>query len=128
MRLRTTLLRESFPQIVLPDVMAPLRDTDAPGAVCYRVTPELYLGYQRGRIGNTAGLMPDKPATYKDIGKHAEGYFFLEGDWLLGGESAARPVGAHRTQRCFLAAKISRIARTSVVLPTPGPPVMISTF
>jgi thiol-disulfide isomerase/thioredoxin len=89
-----TLLRESFPQIVLPNLMTPLRETDAPGAVCYRVTPELYLGYQRGRIGNTAGLVPDKPATYRDVGKHAEGYFFLEGDWLLGGESAARPVGA----------------------------------
>jgi thiol-disulfide isomerase/thioredoxin len=97
-----TLLRESFPQIVLPDVMAPVRETDAPGAVCYRVTPELYLGYQRGRIGNTAGLAPDKPATYKDIDKHAEGYFFLEGDWLLGPESAARPVGAQGESRLHL--------------------------
>jgi thiol-disulfide isomerase/thioredoxin len=88
------LLRDAFPQIILPDLMAPVRDEDKPGAVCYRVTPELYLGYQRGRIGNTSGLEPDKPATYRGLGKHAEGHFYLEGDWLLGAESVARPVGA----------------------------------
>jgi hypothetical protein len=67
--------------------------------VCYRVTPELYLGYPRGRIGNTAGIAPDQVATYRDIGKHAEGYFFLDGDWLLTPESAARPVGAQGESR-----------------------------
>jgi hypothetical protein len=50
--------------------MDPVRDDDRPGAVCYRVTPELYLGYQRGVVGNTAGLAPDKPSTYTDPGKH----------------------------------------------------------
>src|ERR1035438_5609011 len=40
---------------------------------------------------------------------------------------AALPVGAHRRQRTFLARRISRMALTSVVLPTPGPPVMTST-
>ena len=94
-----SLLREAFPQVVLPAPMAPVRDEDRPGALCYRVTPELYLGYQRGRIGNTAGIAPDTPARYEDLGKHAEGYFFLEGDWLLAGESAARPVGASGESR-----------------------------
>jgi len=89
-----SLLREAFPQIVLPALLDPVREEDMPGAVCYRVTPELYLGYQRGRIGNTAGIAPDKPATYRDLDKHAEGYFFLEGDWMLTAEAAARPVGA----------------------------------
>jgi thiol-disulfide isomerase/thioredoxin len=88
------LLREAFPQIVLPGLLDPVREEDMPGAVCYRVTPELYLGYQRGRIGNTAGIVLDKPATYRDLDKHAEGYFFLEGDWMLTAEMVARPVGA----------------------------------
>ena len=88
------VLREAFSEIVLPGIMAPVRETDAPGAACYRVTPELYLGYQRGRIGNTADITPDKPASYRDLGKHAEGYFYLEGDWLLSTEHVARPVGA----------------------------------
>ena len=41
---------------------------------------------------------------------------------------AARPVGAASTHFSFLAAKISRMLRTRVVLPTPGPPVMTSIF
>ncbi len=97
-----TLLREAFAELVLPDIMTPVREAEAPGAVCYRVTPELYLGYQRGRIGNTAGIAPDKPATYRDIGKHAEGYFFLDGDWMLSGEHVARPVGATGESRLHL--------------------------
>ena len=35
-------------------------------------------------------------------------------------------MGAASTHFIFLAAKISRMLRTSVVLPTPGPPVMMS--
>ena len=41
---------------------------------------------------------------------------------------AALPVGAASTHFSFLAAKISRMLRTRVVLPTPGPPVMTSIF
>jgi hypothetical protein len=41
-------------------------------------------------------------ATYRDIGKHAEGYFFLDGDWLLTPESAARPVGAQGASKLHL--------------------------
>jgi thiol-disulfide isomerase/thioredoxin len=93
------LLRESFPQILLPGLMDPMRDEDGPGAVCYRVTPELYLGYQRGAIGNVAGVVPDKPATYRDPGKHIDGHTYLEGDWLLAGEYLARPAGAQGESR-----------------------------
>jgi thiol-disulfide isomerase/thioredoxin len=94
-----TLLLEVKPDLSLPPVVEPVRDSDAPGAVCYRVTPELYLGYQRGRPGNVAGLTPDRPATYRDPGKHAEGFFYLEGPWLLAGEYLARPVGADGESR-----------------------------
>jgi thiol-disulfide isomerase/thioredoxin len=97
-----TLLREAFPEALLPALMEPIRDEDKPGAVCYRVTPELYLGYRQGRIGNTANIAPDTVATYTDLGKHAEGFFFLEGDWLLTAEAAARPVGAQGESRLHL--------------------------
>ncbi len=93
------LLREVSPDLSLPEVMQPLRDADTPGAVCYRVTPELYLGYERGRPGNTAGITPDRPATYRDPGKHVDGFFYLGGDWLLAGEYLARPVGASSESR-----------------------------
>jgi thiol-disulfide isomerase/thioredoxin len=88
------LIKDATPDALLPGVMDPVRETDAAGAVCYRVTPELYLGYQRGRIGNTTGIAPDKPATYQDMDKHAEGYAYLEGGWQLMAEGVARPVGA----------------------------------
>ena len=93
------LLRESFPEILLPGLMEPLRDDDKPGAVCYRVTPELYLGYQRGVVGNVVGLAPDKASTYTDPGKHMDGAAYLDGDWLLAGEYLARPAGATRESR-----------------------------
>src|SRR5277367_1509225 len=41
---------------------------------------------------------------------------------------AARPVGAHNAIAMVFARRILRIELTSVVLPTPGPPVITSTF
>ena len=41
---------------------------------------------------------------------------------------AARPVGAQRTIATALASRIFKSEFTSVVLPTPGPPVITSTF
>src|SRR4051812_28976200 len=41
---------------------------------------------------------------------------------------AARPVGAHSNRLTPLAARMRKIELTMVVLPTPGPPVMTSTF
>src|SRR5437867_10523124 len=55
------LIREMNPAASLPPPMEPMRDTDLPGAVCYRVTPELYLGYARGQFGNPEGVDRDKP-------------------------------------------------------------------
>ncbi len=88
------LLREQFREILLPGLMEPVREEDRADAVCYRVTPELYLGYQRGLIGNVAGVTPDAAASYRDPGKHIDGCAYLEGDWLLAGEYLARPAGA----------------------------------
>ena len=41
---------------------------------------------------------------------------------------AARPVGAQSSRLTLFAARMRRIELTIVVLPTPGPPVMTSTF
>jgi hypothetical protein len=62
--------------------------------VCYRVSPELYLGYERGQFGNVRDVVPDRPATYHDPGMHTDGFAYLEGDWLLSNEYLARPAGA----------------------------------
>ena len=86
----------------LPPPMAPLRPEDAPGAVSWRVTPQLYCGYGGGAIGNPGGPSPDRPRRYADRGKHAEGALYLDGDWLVSAASAARPFGANGPGRLTL--------------------------
>ncbi|MGH9447394.1 MAG: redoxin domain-containing protein, partial [Terriglobia bacterium] len=51
------LLRETRADLNLPDLMDFLRDSDKPGARCLPVTPELYLGFSRGRLGNESGYV-----------------------------------------------------------------------
>jgi thiol-disulfide isomerase/thioredoxin len=82
------LLHEIDPGLELPPPIEPMRDTDRPGAVCYRVTPELYLGYARGQFGNPTGVARDRVADYTDPGRHAEGASYLSGRWTVGQESA----------------------------------------
>jgi thiol-disulfide isomerase/thioredoxin len=82
------LLREINPALELPPPTEPVCDRDRPGAVCYRVTPELYLGHARGQFGNPAGITPDRAANYVDPGRHAEGAAYLGGHWTVGQESS----------------------------------------
>jgi len=88
-------LRQLNPALSLPPPMEPLRDTDQPGAVCYRVTPELYLGHARGQFGNPDGIAGDRAHDYRDPGKHVEGVAYLDGRWRVEQESArAESAGA----------------------------------
>jgi thiol-disulfide isomerase/thioredoxin len=82
------LLKELHPNLDLPPPMDPIRDTDQPGAVCYRVTPELYLGHARGQFGNPDGVVGDAIHDYRDPGFHAEGLVYLSGKWRVAGEYA----------------------------------------
>jgi hypothetical protein len=82
--------------------MAPLRDEDRPGAVCYRVTPEVYLGFLRGSVGNPTGLLPKQAANYRDPGLHAEGFFYLHGPWVAEEECVYRPWDALDRSRLSL--------------------------
>lgn len=82
------LIVDLNPAIKLPLPMDPLRDTDQPGAVCHRVTPELYLGHQRGQFGNPHGVIAGQAGDYCDPGVRMEGMVYLDGKWLVGDESA----------------------------------------
>ncbi|HET8945305.1 MAG TPA: redoxin family protein [Dehalococcoidia bacterium] len=93
------LLREIDGAVVLPEPMPPVRESDTPGAVCYRVTPEIYLGYQRGGIGNPSGLVTKQTAAYRDPGMHAEGYFYLDGEWRWDEEQVMKPAGSTSESR-----------------------------
>jgi thiol-disulfide isomerase/thioredoxin len=77
------LLREteSGATLDLPEIMEPLREEDHPGAVCYRPSGELYLGHQRGRIGNDGGFKEDQVADYQFSGEAKENFFYASGRW-----------------------------------------------
>jgi len=77
-----TLLYDAGVRDVLPLPMEPLREEDRPGAVCYRPTPEISMGYLRGSIGNTEGYSPESVVEYRDPGLYIDGKFYVDGNWL----------------------------------------------
>lgn len=82
------LIKEINPGSLLPDLMKPIRDTDVPGIHCYRVTPELYFGYDRGVVGNPEGVKPGAPVEYKTPFELREERIYLGGRWLIAHEYA----------------------------------------
>ncbi len=84
-------LRERDPEVALPRLLPPLRPEDAPGAVCYRTTPELYAGYERGGLGNAEGYAANSPVVYALPLPPArrEPHFYAAGIWQAGPESFA---------------------------------------
>jgi thiol-disulfide isomerase/thioredoxin len=75
------LLHEINPDLILPDLMFPLRESDASGAVYYRPTPELYLGYERGYLANKEGYKPGEVITYEAPQQLGLDRIYLEGAW-----------------------------------------------
>ena len=77
------LLREIDPDAsACQPLMEPLREEDHSGAVCYRATGELYLGNQRGRIGNEGGFKEDQIADYAFTGETRREFLLCE--WAMG--------------------------------------------
>lgn len=70
-----------------PESMAPLREIDQPGAVCLPVTPELYLGNARGRVGNPEGNPANRVIDYAPPAEPLKpDWIYLEGPWRIGRE------------------------------------------
>ncbi|HLF15775.1 MAG TPA: redoxin domain-containing protein [Bacteroidota bacterium] len=76
-----SLLHEIGYQADIPPLMDPIRDIDRPGAYCFRATPEILAGWQRGTIGNVEGFAPESTIRYADPGVYVEGRIYLDGDW-----------------------------------------------
>jgi thiol-disulfide isomerase/thioredoxin len=66
-----------------PTLMEPIREEDRPGVHLYRATPEIFVGYQKGTIGNTEGYFPQAVHTYHDPHIYLEGRIYLEGEFLV---------------------------------------------
>ena len=75
------LLKEANPDLKLPPIMEAIRATDVPGAVCYRTTPETYLGFDRGSIGNKEGYSHDEVVSYSEPTSIGDDQFYLVGKW-----------------------------------------------
>lgn len=76
-----TLLYDAGVGEELPAPMAPVREADKAGAVCYRVSPELFTGYVRGTIGNIEGFSPESIVAYTDPKIYIDGRFYADGRW-----------------------------------------------
>lgn len=78
------VLLEHNPHLDLPPIMQPLREEDRPGAVCYRATPELHTGFQRGALGNPEGYAKGVPVFYSLPEERLNGAFYVAGAWQGG--------------------------------------------
>lgn len=81
------LLKEAHPSAKFDKPMQPVRAEDKPGAVCYPCTPETYLGYERGEIGNPEGYQKDMVVQYAPPGQLMTDTFYAEGAWKNHAES-----------------------------------------
>jgi thiol-disulfide isomerase/thioredoxin len=82
-----SLLREINPQVTLPSLMDVVRPSDRPGARYLPVTPELYLGFSRGRLGNQSGYEENGVKDYQAGDNYLPTHAYLEGPWFAGRES-----------------------------------------
>ncbi|MBU0614376.1 redoxin family protein [Patescibacteria group bacterium] len=71
-------------QIDLPSISP---DNLVGGGICYRTTPEVYLGFLRGRYGNAMDLVPNQEHAFTDDGEHEEDLVYLHGHWRITAES-----------------------------------------
>lgn len=91
------LLREAGDTDPMPEVVDPVRPEDAPGAVCFRSTPEVHLGHHRGRLLSTEGWRPGEVVEHDGTLREplAPGAFGARGAFLHEAEYIeAREAGA----------------------------------
>jgi len=77
-----TLLIEAGYRGVFPDLLLPIHEADAPGAIRHRATPDIQLGYLRGTLGNPEGYGPESTVLYFDKGYRLPGRLYLDGKWF----------------------------------------------
>lgn len=108
------LIHEVDPNLELPEIIAPLREEDHPGAVCYRPSGELYLGHRRGRLGNQGGFKEDQIADYQFDGGVVENFFYASGSWASTAEYfEAAGEGSHSLKLKYEASAVNLVMAAS---------------
>lgn len=77
------LLREAGDGGPMPPLLQPLREEDRPGAVCHPVTPEVYVGFHRGKLIAAEGYRPHEEVRHREAEEPAPpGMLTAQGLWL----------------------------------------------
>ncbi|MFH1711848.1 MAG: redoxin family protein [Patescibacteria group bacterium] len=80
-------IQKSLQAIGVTDLPLIKPDVSMGGGICYRTTPETYLGFVRGRFGNANDFIPNSEQIFTNEGDHVEGIVYLHGHWKISGES-----------------------------------------
>lgn len=80
------LLRELQPNARFPEPLQLLRPTDDERAVCYPTTPELYLGWLRGRLGNGPSENTNSAVMFRLPTERLPDVVYAEGVWEIHSE------------------------------------------
>lgn len=80
------MIQKALKEIGVKDLPAIGPDDSVGGSVCYRTTPETYLGYLRGHIGNMKELLPDMEEAFTDEKEHRDDTPYLHGHWKVTAE------------------------------------------
>ncbi len=82
------ILLERDSSIDLPLPLAPVRETDKPGSVCYRATPETYVGFARNHLGNSMNDTDMISHEYHLPHMMNKDLLYLDGKWTVNREYA----------------------------------------
>jgi thiol-disulfide isomerase/thioredoxin len=122
------LLKELDPKLEMPPLNPLIRGADKPGAVCHPVTPELYIGYERGThersFGNPEGYHPGRKASFSDPGKWEDGKVYANGEW----ENTPEALISSKEEpwpKAYIGIKYHALEVNSVMRPEQGKPVKI---
>ncbi len=50
---------------------------------CFKITPDVYLGFLRGSLGNSEDILPNHEEAFTDRNKHQDDIPYLHGHWKL---------------------------------------------
>jgi thiol-disulfide isomerase/thioredoxin len=79
-------IQKALKDIGVTDLPPVPPDEGSAGNICYRTTPETYLGYLRGAFGNTEQFLPDTEEVFADVAEHADDTPHLYGHWTVKAE------------------------------------------
>lgn len=79
-------IQKALTQIGAKELPVIKPDMSVGGGICYRTSPETYLGFLRGRYGNAKNLLPNEESDFTDADEHDDDIAYLHGHWKVTGE------------------------------------------